>query len=112
MAFQRGDIVLSPFPFSNLTAVKTRPAVIMSSAAYHTNERDLILVAITSKILLATGPFDYILRDWQVAGLRTPSALKPVLFTLAPSQVIHTIGALTPADMDQVNRRLRAALGL
>ena len=32
MAFQRGDIVLIPFPFTDLSATKTRPAVIISSS--------------------------------------------------------------------------------
>ena len=52
------------------------------------------------------------LNDWQVAGLRYPSALKPVLFTLDPTRVLHRIGALTPADMSQVDQRLLHALGL
>lgn len=34
MAFQRGDVVLIPFPFTDLTATKTRPAVVVSSPAY------------------------------------------------------------------------------
>jgi len=60
----------------------------------------------------ATGPFDYLLSDWRVAGLRHPSALKPVLFTLDPARVIYRLGALTPTDLAQVDQRLRRALAL
>ena len=52
------------------------------------------------------------LSDWRIAGLRYPSALEPVLFTLDPGRVLHRIGALTPADVTQVNQRLLRALAL
>lgn len=112
MAFQRGDVVLVPFPFSDLSTTKVRPAVVVSGSLYHATEPDLILAAITSKITAMTGPLDYVLNDWQAANLRYPSALKPVLFTLDPVRVLHRIGALTPSDLAEVDRRLRRALEL
>ena len=108
MKFQRSDVVLVPFPFSDLSTTKVRPAVVVSSALYHATEPDLLLAALTSKV----GPFDYLLSDWRAAGLRCPSALKPVLFTLDPARVIYRIGALTSADLAQVDQRLRRALAL
>ena len=112
MAFHRGDVVLVPFPFSDLSTAKVRPAVVVSGSLYHTTQPDLILAAVTSKIAAATGPLDYVLSDWQAANLRYPSALKPVLFTLDPVRVLHRIGALTPSDLTEVDRRLRRALEL
>jgi mRNA interferase MazF len=112
MAFQRGDVVLVPFPFSNLSMVKVRPAVVVSSSLYHATEPDLLLAAITSKIAAATGPLDYVLADWQAAGLHYPSAFKPVLFTLEPARVLHRVGALTLPDLAEVDQRLRRALEL
>ena len=87
MTFQRGDVILVPFPFSDLSTFKVRPAVVVSSALYHTNEPDLLLAAITSNVAAATGPLDYLLNNWRAAGLRYPSALKPVLFTLSPARL-------------------------
>jgi len=112
MKFQRNDVVLVPFPFSDLSTTKVRPAVVVSSALYHATEPDLLLAALTSKVATATGPFDYLLSDWRAAGLRYPSALKPVLFTLDPARVIYRIGALTSADLAQVDQQLRRALAL
>ena len=94
MTFRRGDVLLVPFPYSDLSATKVRPAVVVSGAVYHASEPDLILAAITSNVMAAMGPFDCVLRDWRAAGLRYPSALKPVLFTLDPTQVIHQVGTL------------------
>ncbi len=112
MAFQRGDIVLLPFPFTNLSGRKVRPAVILSSASYHASEPDLILAAITTNLGAATAPVDYILADWQTANLRFPSAFKPLLFSLDPSLVLHTVGRLSTADLAEVDRRVRRALDL
>ncbi len=112
MKFQRGDVVLVPLPFSDLSTTKVRPAVVVSSDLYHATEPDLLMAALTSRVATATGPCDYLLNDWRAAGLRYPSALKPVLFTLDPARVLHRIGALTPADLAQVDQRLRRALAL
>lgn len=34
-SYKRGDIVLVPFPFSNQSAAKKRPAVVISSTPYN-----------------------------------------------------------------------------
>ena len=112
MTFHRGDVVLVPFPFSDLSTTKVRPAVVVSSALYHSTEPDILLAALTSQVTAAIGPFDYLLQDWRSANLRFPSALKPVLMTLDPTRVVHRIGTLTDADLEQVDQRLRGALSL
>ena len=112
MAFQRGDVVLVPFPFSDLSGAKVRPAVVVSSPLYHASEPDLLLAAITSNVVAATAPGDYVLADWEGAGLRFPSAFKPVLFTLDPARVLHHIGALAAPDLNAIDKRLRLILGL
>src|SRR5215210_331518 len=78
MVLQRGDVVLVPFPFSDQSATKVRPAVIVSSDNYEQTEPDIILAALTTQIASATGLFDYTLAEWQQAGLRFASAFKPV----------------------------------
>ena len=112
MAFQCGDVVLVPFLFSDLSTTKVRPAVVVSSALYHTTEPDLLLAALTSRIAASPSPLDYVLDDRHAAGLRYPSALKPVFFTLDPSRVLHQIGVLTSTDLAEVDQRLRRALEL
>lgn len=112
MTHQRGEVVLVPFPFSDLSTTKVRPAIVVSCTAYHEGEPDLLLAAITSNLVAASGSFDYTLEKWREAGLKFPSALKPVLFTLDPQRVIHRIGVLHNTDLIQIDQRLRLALGL
>jgi len=112
MAFRRGEVVLVRYPFSDLSAVKARPAVVLSSAEYHQAEPDVIVAAITSNLTAANGAMDYVLADWSAAGLRFPSALKPLIFTLEPRLILHRIGFLSANDFAEVERRVRLALGL
>lgn len=77
MAFQRGDVVLIPFPYTDLTATKTRPDIVVSSAAYHTVRTELLLAYVSSQIAKATPPVDIILSDWRRAGLPKPSFVRP-----------------------------------
>ncbi|MBI5206230.1 MAG: type II toxin-antitoxin system PemK/MazF family toxin [Candidatus Firestonebacteria bacterium] len=48
--YEKGDIVLVPFPFSNQTISKKRPAVIISSNHYNYASFDIIIMAITGQI--------------------------------------------------------------
>lgn len=41
MAHSFGDVVLVPFPFTDQSGAKKRPAVIVSSSGYNANRRDL-----------------------------------------------------------------------
>lgn len=47
---ERGDIVLIPVPFSDLTSQKRRPVVVISNDTYQKNTQDIIVVAMTSNI--------------------------------------------------------------
>ncbi|MDQ3667498.1 MAG: type II toxin-antitoxin system PemK/MazF family toxin [Acidobacteriota bacterium] len=42
--------MLVPFPFTDHTGTKKRPAVVVSSAVYNSARRDLILMAVMSQI--------------------------------------------------------------
>jgi mRNA interferase MazF len=46
MPFEFGDVVLVPFPFTNQTGIKQRPAAIVSSLAYHRGKPDIVIMAI------------------------------------------------------------------
>jgi len=49
MNFEFGDVILVPFPFTDQTTSKKRPAVVVSSSDYQLHRSDLILIAVTSQ---------------------------------------------------------------
>jgi mRNA interferase MazF len=110
MAFAKGDVVLVPFPFTDLTAVRVRPALVVSSRQYNDSASDVILAMVTSREHDA--PTDYGLRDWQSAGLIYPSWIRAKLATLEQRLVQFSPGRLSTRDLRAVETRLRRALGL
>lgn len=50
MTLEPGDVVLVPFPFSDLTEAKPRPAFVLSKASYNGASLDVIVCAMTSNL--------------------------------------------------------------
>lgn len=109
---KRGDIVLVPFPFAELTASKARPAVVVSSDRYAQTEGKIMVAAITSNVQARTGPTNFRVTAWRRVGLLKPSVITSWLATLSPAIVLMRIGNLSAADMQAVASRLRMALDL
>ena len=78
-AYSFGDVVLVPFPFTDQTSSKRRPAVIVSSDAYHQRGPDVIVMAITSQVIRAAGSAgEVLIDDWRGAGFACSPHLRPV----------------------------------
>jgi mRNA interferase MazF len=105
------DIVLAPFPFTDQSTTKRRPAVVVSSAAYHRVRPDLIIMAVTSQRPTSGSVGEVAVQDWQGAGLLKPSVIKPVLTTITPTLVLKKLGRLTPSDQALLRETLNQILG-
>lgn len=103
-----GDIVLVPFPFTDLASVKVRPALVLSSAAFNRAGRDLVVCAMTSNVqdsahsvLLAEG-------DLSEGHLPKPTRVKcGKLATLEHGLVRRRWGRLSPRAMRRVWNEVR-----
>ena len=49
MAYKQGEIVLVPFPYSDLSGSKRRPVLVVSNNLYNNSFLDIVVVAITSR---------------------------------------------------------------
>jgi mRNA interferase MazF len=106
-----GDVVLVPFPFTDQSGGKKRPAVIVSSADYHARRRDLVIMAITSQVRPRPAFAEFTVAAWKTAGLIAPSAVKPVLATIDKRLVLKTLGQLQPPDIRSLRTSLDQILG-
>ena len=107
MIFNPGDIVTVDFP--GVIGVKRRPAVVLSSATYHTNRPDVIVGLITTQTT-SLGVTDYVLQDWQAAGLRVASVFRSFIVTLPPYANLICIGHLSERDWKGVRACVKVAL--
>jgi mRNA interferase MazF len=76
-SYSFGDIVLVPFPFTDQSATKRRPAVVVSTERYNRKRPDLIIMAVTSQARPAGSLGEVQVKEWKSAGLLKPSVVKP-----------------------------------
>jgi mRNA interferase MazF len=108
MKFQAGDVVTVDFP--GVMGIKRRPAVVLSSALYHTNRPDVILGLITTRTD-RLGLTDYALADWQAAKLRVASVFRCFIVTLPPEANLARVGHLSERDWQGVKGCFQTAFG-
>ena len=106
-----GDLVLVPFPFTDQTTTKRRPAVVVSSDRYHRERADLLILAVTSQARPAAGVGEVTIAKWKEAGLLRPSVLKPVLATIERGLVLRKLGRLGQEDRAALRKALEEILG-
>ena len=103
-----GDVVT--VDFAGATGVKRRPVVVVSSDRYHAERPDIIVGVLTTNVGSATGSTDYVLEDWQAAGLHSPSAFR-AYFGMSVPRAVRPIGRLSDRDWQAVLDRVRIAFG-
>ena len=100
----RWDVVVVPFPFSEKTGSKRRPALVLSNAAFNRSGHT-ILAMITTKGH-HPWPGDCQVTDFEAAGLPLPCIVRLKLFTLDNRVILRTLGRLGDADQARVETSL------
>jgi mRNA interferase MazF len=106
--FVKGDVVVIPFPFSDLTGSKRRPAFVLGCP----DGRDVILCQITSK---ATDKMavEVDTDAYSSGGLSLCSRIRPNrIFTADVSLILYAAGHVAAPIITQVDMRLKEILAL
>lgn len=110
MTFNSFDVVVVPFPFTERTTEKRRPALILSKdRKFHLETKQYIMAMITSSDH-ALWPFDLEIEDLESAGLSAPSKVRMKLFTLDQELILRKIGVLSRRDQRVLKSVLRRAI--
>jgi len=97
--FVKGDVVVVPFPFSNLTMSKRRPALVIADLSCD----DLILCQITSQNIRDVYALELHDSDFESGSLNKPSNIRPNrLFTADRHIVLYKTGHLQNAKIRSV----------
>ena len=94
--YNQGDIILIPFPFTDFSTFKQRPAVVISSDHFNQTHQDVIVAAITSHIP------DHIAEDEYLLSV---DELKP---TGLPKASLIKLGKIVTIDQRLIRKRLGA----
>ena len=112
--YNPGDVVLIPFPFTDLSTVKQRPAIILSSAVFNLRHQDAICAAITSHVPEVLTRDEYLLSadEQAAAGLPKPSIIKVgKLVTLDQRLIRKSLGRMPVAGREQLIQILMDVFG-
>ena len=101
--FSTYDIVLVKYPFSDLSTAKVRPAVVVN---LDHPSIDLMIVPLTSQTDKLM-PGEFILTNWEEAGLNVQTAAKRGIYTISSRLFIKTVGQLNKNDIEELKKSLR-----
>lgn len=102
---KKGDIVLIPFPFTDLLGNKNRPAVILIDS-----EDDVTVCFITTQLKWQSG-FDISIQPSDLNGLKKTSLVRLNKFaTIDKDLIIGRLGILDDNTIDLLNRNLMEIL--
>jgi len=106
--FVRGDVVVIPFPFSDLSASKRRPALVVATLTGD----DVILCQITSQAVSDEYAIPISSDEFETGSLRHKSNVRPNrLFTADSKIVLYRVGTLTEEKVQEVIAKIAEILG-
>lgn len=104
---QKGDIILVPFPFTDLSGNKLRPAVVLAETVL-----DVIVCFVTTQLQWQEEK-DIILTPTEANGIKKKSLIRVnKITTLDKALALGKIGSLSEADIEKLNSKIKNLLQL
>jgi len=101
--FVKGDVVVTPFPFSDLSSLVKRPALVIATL----KGQDVILCQITTKDRPDPYKLDLNHKDFEKGNLKVDSFIMPSrLFTLRNSIILYKVGKLNKEKINKVENQI------
>src|SRR6266478_8627589 len=114
---KRGDVIVCAFPHASGTPAKNRPAVIVQSDFYNQPISNLLVAGVTSVMTNVADPSHFLIQaasaEGKRSGLSADSLVSCInLAVVSPRNVARKIGSLSDETLREVDKCLKAALGL
>ncbi|MEW6040713.1 MAG: type II toxin-antitoxin system PemK/MazF family toxin, partial [Elusimicrobiota bacterium] len=101
--FIKGDVIVVPFPFSDLTQAKRRPALVITTL----DGSDIILCQITSQQVKDKYAILLNENDFSDGSLKQPSNIRPNrIFTADKSIILYRIGHIKFEKINEVIEKI------
>ena len=107
--YKQREIVLVPFPYSDLSASKRRPALVISNNNYNNRFSDIIVCVITSNLF--TDNFSIALsNDYLESGMLPETSVIKChkLFTIEQSKIIKRFSKINEQKFNEVVSMLQS----
>lgn len=111
MGYERFDVVVVPFPFTEQAEIR-RPALVVSGHAAFGRKAEHSVMAMITSANNPSWPLDVPILDLDRADLPAPSVVRMKLFTLDHRFIVAKRGSLSDRDRKGVSGALKSVLGL
>lgn len=111
MIYEPFDVIVVPFPFTDSSRTKRRPALVLSNKNdFGAKVEHSVLAMITSQ-KNDPWPLDVIIKNKKRSGLTAPSVVRMKIFTLDNRFILRKIGHLSKSDQNSVVKSLTNLFG-
>jgi len=111
MIYEPFDIIVVPFPFTDSSRTKRRPALVLSQKSEFTVKIEHSVLAMITSKKNDPWPLDVEIKNKKRSGLTAPSVVRMKLFTLDNRFILRKIGKLSKTDQKQVKQSLLNIFG-
>ena len=107
MKFKQKEIVLVPFPYSDLSSIKNRPVLILSNDNFNYSHSDLLVAVITSKMFIDDYSVEIDNDSLEYGILPEKSVIKTSkLFTVSKDLIIKKFSILKDKKFEEVIKKV------
>jgi mRNA interferase MazF len=110
--YNRFDVVVVPFPFTDSSITKRRPALVISETSVFNAPMAMSVMAMITTATHKSWALDVSISDLASAGLNNLSIVRMKLFTLDNALIVRQIGHLAQVDEDEVLKSIGKLVGL
>ena len=107
MNARQKDIVLLPYPFTDLEGTKVKPAIIISNDSFNKKSDDCVMIPLTT--VIKDEPYSILItqEDLSSGKLLKPSRVRvDKIFTVEKRLVIMEIGTINNATFEKIRSEL------
>jgi len=102
------DLVLLPFPFTDLSTTKQRPCLILASFRPRGLSEHYVVAMVTGHLDGVSFPGDTRFAQWREAGLQKPSIARLAkVVTVERSLIRKKLGTVQASDRQAIRRHFR-----
>lgn len=106
-SIEQGDIVFVPFPFTDLSAAKKRPALVISYDDFNKRNQDILICQITHNLNQRDHSILINNSNLEKGNLAVESLIKvSKIFTIDKTLIIQNIGKINSKTYSQVYKEI------
>ena len=107
MRVNQKDIVLLPYPFTNLKEAKVRPALVVSNEYFNNKSEDCIMVPLTT--VVKNEPYSVIIENNNMKSgklIKTSRVRADKIFTVEKNLIKMKIGAVKENVFEEIKKEI------